>query len=528
MKSLLLIAALLGPADFQQAMLTLCGASCVEELSDDEVQRYHDFVLHPLNLNLAGESRLRSSGLFSPFQLASLLEYRRESGDILSFAELGLVDGFSPALAEALSFFVRLDSSSPPGSRRSSDLRGGITLRGATEEFQKYAGSLRCEASLGETAELKWTSRTTYSKPEIGLGTVSAAIYGRGHLGKVVAGCFNARFGQGLVSWSGFSLSGYSSAASFYRNPSGISPTGAAGAELCGAGADWRLGRYTLSTAWDMRGNGGIVNLSRLGRHSTLGMTATMSAASLDWRVSLPGTSLFGETACSYAGEFSALAGALWVPQYGRKFTMQARWFDRSINKYSGVALGMDTPSCVLTADMALRRDKSQSQHKLLLLLRRDFAGQDSLAIRPSLRFAARLRPADTSPLRSDVRADLSLQRGEWILAGRFNALWCKAFACLGYLEGAYSAEKFQLWLRGGLFRADNWDDRIYAYERDAPGSFNVPAYYGRGCNASLYLVWHLSRRHSLWLRAETVDYPWNPAPKEGRTRLSLQYRWKL
>ena len=33
---------------------------------------------------------------------------------------------------------------------------------------------------------------------------------------------------------------------------------------------------------------------------------------------------------------------------------------------------------------------------------------------------------------------------------------------------------------------ADNWNDRIYCYERDAPGSFNIPAYYGRGWAASL------------------------------------------
>ncbi len=528
MKSLLLIAALLAPADFQQAMLMLSGASCVEELADDEVQHYQDFALHPLNLNLSGESRLRSSGLLTPFQIASLLEYRRESGDVLSFAELGLIDGFSPALAEALSFFVCLDTSSPPGSRRSSAFHNSLTLRGSTDEFQQYAGSLRYEASLGETAELRWTSRTTYSEPELKIGTISAAIYGRAVLGKLVAGNFNARFGQGLVSWSGFSLSGFSSAASFYRNQSGISVTGAAGAQLFGVGADWQLGRYTLSTAWDMRGSGGIVNLSRLWRRSTLGMTATMNAASIDWRIPLPGASVFGEAACSYRGELSALAGALWIPRYGRKFTIQARFFDKSVKKYSGVALGMDTPSCVLTADLSRRRDKAQSQHKLLLLLRRDYAVSDSLTLKPSLRLSSRLRPADENPLKNDLRADLSLQKGKWILAGRFDALWCEAFACLGYLEGAYSAEKFKLYLRTGLFRIDKWNDRIYVYERDAPGSFNVPAYYGRGWNASIYLTYHIGKAHSLWLRAETINYPWNPTAKDGRARLSLQYRWEL
>ncbi len=527
MKSLLLLLALIGPV-FSEAVLRISGASCIEELSEEELQHYQTLVQHPLNINRAGESRLRSSALFSAYQIASLLDYRRESGDILSVRELGLVDGFSPALAESLSLFVCLESSAPPGHREDINYHSSLTLKGSMRNPEQYAGGLRYEASLGERAELRWTSRTTYSNPEPGPGTVSAAYYGKGFLGKVVAGHFNARFGQGLVSWSGFSLSSFSSAASFYRNPGGLSVTGAAGAELCGAGADWNLGRYTLSTAWDVAGSGGIFNLSRLGRHSTLGMTASMSAASLDWRLSLPQTSIFGEAACSYGGKVSALAGALWVPQYGRKYTLQARWYDASYPEYSGIALGMDRPLCILTADFAFRRDKSQARHRLLLQLRKEYLAADSLLLKPALRFAARYQPSESNPLRAELRSDLSAQRRGWTLAGRLDALWCKAFACLGYLEGAYSAERVSLWLRGSLFRIDNWDDRIYVYERDAPGSFNVPAYYGRGWSASLFLAWHINKSHSLWLRVESVAYPWNSVPKDGRTQLSLQYRWKL
>ena len=41
---------------------------------------------------------------------------------------------------------------------------------------------------------------------------------------------------------------------------------------------------------------------------------------------------------------------------------------------------------------------------------------------------------------------------------------------------------------RLGCYMVDNWDDRIYVYERDAPANFNVPAYYGRGLWTSLYV----------------------------------------
>ena len=46
----------------------------------------------------------------------------------------------------------------------------------------------------------------------------------------------------------------------------------------------------------------------------------------------------------------------------------------------------------------------------------------------------------------------------------------------LSYLEGTYKYEVMTLHLRQGLFLINNWDDRIYAYEHDAPGSFTVPA----------------------------------------------------
>lgn len=78
------------------------------------------------------------------------------------------------------------------------------------------------------------------------------------------------------------------------------------------------------------------------------------------------------------------------------------------------------------------------------------------------------------------------------------------------------------------MFMIDKWDDRIYVYERDVPGSLNVPAYYGRGWNASLYSGWKINRNHSLWLRLEIIDYPWNLQPKQGKATARLQYRWTI
>ena len=87
MKRLLLFLALSGPPEAEKALLTLTGASCVEELSEDEIQRFQSLAAHPVDLNQAGRSRLLATGLLTPFQVASLLDYRSRTGAVLSWSE---------------------------------------------------------------------------------------------------------------------------------------------------------------------------------------------------------------------------------------------------------------------------------------------------------------------------------------------------------------------------------------------------------------------------------------------------------
>ena len=46
---------------------------------------------------------------------------------------------------------------------------------------------------------------------------------------------------------------------------------------------------------------------------------------------------------------------------------------------------------------------------------------------------------------------------------------------------------KFNAYFRWTVYKVDNWDDRIYVYERDLPGMFTSPAAYGR--TSAVYLV---------------------------------------
>ena len=616
--------------DYQQAVLILSGASCLEELAEDELLRYQSLSSHPVDLNLAGRSRLLATGLLTPYQVASLLDYRERTGSVLSWSELALVDGFSAEFVSALREFAVLGVGSsrlghePPGHRESRRFSGSVTVRGAARASAAFsdlddaswsgAGGVKVEASVGERAAVFFSARNTLSEQQIGSPTFSAAYYGRRALGQVIVGHFNARFGQGLVQWSGFQLSGYNSVGAFRRNGTGFSPTGSFSPSLLGIASDWYFGTWRLSAAYSVGstwkdfgalfgggsgGSGGlaglwgggmagvfgggmpILNLTRTWRSVTAGLTATASAASLEARLSLPSWSLFGEVACSYAGAVSAVGGAVYVPSYGHRLGLLARWYGPSDKRYSGLAVGYEGPSLSWTADAGLRTDTRAAQYKSVLqwkpevdLSRSADASAEGAAVRlspvpstvtlrPSLRLAARLRPSDaasvlsstlaagpTAPgsvsvegaaapssmdwdawrreaLRLEGRGTVVLELGPWTVGGRYDAVWGHGFAWSWYAEAGRKTERFALWARSGIFKVDDWDDRIYVYERDAPGSFTVPARYGRGWNASLYAAWQPSRHHSFWLRLETVQYPWNLTPKDGRLEARLQYRYK-
>ena len=73
------------------------------------------------------------------------------------------------------------------------------------------------------------------------------------------------------------------------------------------------------------------------------------------------------------------------------------------------------------------------------------------------------------------------------------------------------------------MFRIDDWDDRIYVYERDAPGAFNIPAYYGRGLWGALNVGWRCTRSIRLYGRVALTSYPFMKSKKSGRAELKLQ-----
>ena len=86
------------------------GVSSEEEISSEEYELLQDALRHPIKINLMSKSRLIASGLFTPYQAASLVDYRKRFGNVFSFAELASVDGFGQQCVEVLKPFLSLDS----------------------------------------------------------------------------------------------------------------------------------------------------------------------------------------------------------------------------------------------------------------------------------------------------------------------------------------------------------------------------------------------------------------------------------
>lgn len=596
-----------GADSFRDAVLLLSGASSMEELSAEELERYEDLRRKPLDLNRCSRSRLLACGLFTPFQVASILEQRRQSGEILSLTELMLIEGFTSRKVDALRHFIVIRAEDGPiGAKKlrpelDLELRGAVSVpvpdsRSKDRGEQRTGYGSKFHLSLGQRAELSIVGRKSYDSGRFGPVSASAVYYGRRYLGKVVLGAFNARFGEGLTQWSGFSLSSLSSVASFRKSGSGLSPSASFSPGMTGMAADFNLRRFTLSTAIGCApealaklglftkasgstapgstapGIAALADLSWTGRLIHAGVTATCEAAGVHFLGSLPNLSLFGETSLTYKGAFSAIAGTVWTPEYARKFALQLRWFDPSIKgKNSGAAFGFELPDWCFTLDARYRADTRKQKYRGFLRYSKEIilparprapssvpppevnlpdisshpvteqpatvpeasAGSASVSVPArsltvSARLAANYAPGEAHPTRVELRSELAFTSGAWKFSTRLDGIYCASFAFHAFLEAGYLTPKLSSYLRLGGFLIDNWDDRIWVYERDAPGSFTVPAYYGRGVHCSLYCAWKPSRHHSLYLRTSLVSYPGNPTPKNGKFEFKLQYRLRI
>lgn len=525
-----------------QAILVITGASSMDELDETTVERFDYFAVHPLNINAASAAKLVSSGLFSSYQAASILEYRSRTGDIVSVAELSAVDGIGQRYADALREYVAFDMSRPVGTPGSDSLRISHNLTVRTQcrtDDWKLSGGFKYSVGVGNNAGLFWASRITRTERNPGPGIISGEYFGR-HW-QFVAGDFGMRLGQGLLVWSGFSMSGVGSAAALSRNASGLYASHSSSPMFRGAGASFSYGEWTgtAAFAWPFAALGCV--RCRFGRMDA-GLNVCLAngnpGVSGDFRIGFNGWSLFGE--CAWCGAPAAAAGVYIVPAYGTVLSVQLRYLPtgysavcagpvsstgRKKDEY-GISAAFQSDGLSVTADASYKPSLEAGHFRLLSERSWRVPLGPSAEFEPSVRAALRFHPRDKDKWRGELRSDLGFSAGRLGATLRCHALWCTSLAWMTYVEASFKSA-FSAYLRAGLFRVDNWNDRIYCYERDAPGNFNNQALYGRGWNASAFVSWKVNRVHSLYLRLSAVAYPWSSG-RQGYGEARIQYALNL
>ena len=541
MKTLLFLCLFaLSYGSIEDAMLVISGASCIEELTEDAVSMFEHYAEHPIDLNAASERKLVSSGLMSSYQAASLCEYRKRSGDVLSWQELAFVDGFSGQYARALESFAVLRQRGVPGAAEADGIRGDITLFGGAsiptaatisdKESVLFKYGLRAALKFKGKYELMWNTRTTFSSPKLGIGTISAGWEGR--RGKLILGHYNSRFGQGLVSWSGFKLSGFSSMSAFSRNGSGVSPTSSAAAELMGIAGSLYIGHGELNAGISVPTKDALINYSFYRKRYNAGATISTKGVSLSERISLRHFSIFSELAWSYSGGPAVEGGVLWVPVYGVSLALNGRYHSPGWNKYSGIAFGAEGKGIFFSLDYSSNPVRKKERLKAVLTAGKEFSAGEWV-LKPIFGTSVTKAFGADDNCRTDLRLDILSQCRMWRMNVRGNALFGNSFAWLAYLETAAVTGSFSAYLRMTGFDVKQWNDRIYSYERNAPGNFSIPAYYGKGANVSAYVAMKAGGgktrcRHHVWIRAEYTLYFKGSARRTSGAGCVLQYKFQF
>ena len=554
-----------------EAIMALLGITDIEEADQYEVERLSDLLEKPLKLNLASASRLSSCGLFTAYQTASIIDYRLRHGDILSYAELSLLDGFSEDHVRLVKPFVSLASGELPSVRSvgmQHELRVRSGIRPGESGQWNYALKYSLESSAGISGGVGMSGPSSAAgvHPESFSGGVEYDF--RKFPLRLIAGDFNARFGQGLALWNGMSMSGLSSPSTFMRRSSGFSRSSSftGNYSMTGVAGSAMLNRLIFNASVAFPGIRSaraspeevtilpMMNLIWNFRNGQVGATHYMEfrddmadmKTSVDMAWCLNGTDAFAELAYDWVAKVPAgLAGVsfpigesfrsaamlrIYPSAYNAERSGAQRSTTKCSNEYSvtlaGEYLSPDrVHSATLSADMAYfpepKSKTSADDYQVKVLAVWQWTGENMSL---KMRLSERVRSWGYAA-RTDFRTDVSLPLDEFVLNMRANLLHCKSLAALVYCEGGYVGESLSAYLRAGLFRVDNWDDRIYVYERDAPGGFNVPAMYGRGVWTAATASWKLSRWLKLYARAAFTAYPFMSAEKKkpGRAELKLQ-----
>ena len=208
----------------------------IEQIAED----LESFLQNPININTATADDLAKLHFLNEFQIASLTEYVRRNGPMLTIYELAMVDGFDQtdifrllpfvtiaSVGEELRFSLKravkygrnelFSRVSLVGEEQDGFASVSDSVRQAAPEkhypgnrakiFSRYSFNFNRQLMAGVTAEKDPGEQFFRGHQRKGFDFYSAyaSIHDIGMVETLIIGDFQAKFGQGLVAWSGMS-----------------------------------------------------------------------------------------------------------------------------------------------------------------------------------------------------------------------------------------------------------------------------------------------------------------------------------
>lgn len=578
-----------------------------------------DLLENPLKINEASLLRLEEFPLFTRFMAASLYDYIKRNGAILSSYELSAVPGFNKEVAEALAPF--LDLSAERGIRIRElpvILKGGrsqLLMRGSAftkrqqgylpisaEEWKRRPNS-RYHGPPGRVyAQYKFEvpgairlSLTTEKDPGERIGDyvgLSLQAEGLGPVVKIIAGDFTARFGQGLVLWNSPSLFSSSGSSSLIKQDFGISSYSSTDENRAfrGVGITTGKGKINISLIASSRRidarivNEGFTSLLNTGLHNTVttrerrkNLNLSLSGLNISYgaerirtgltlslyRYSFPyagrdsvqidrqrrfgnfggnlGTDiyaiagnfrLFGEISSDIGLHPAILAGILWRRGYNLDFSVAGRYYSAlHLSPFGGAISRSGNMRNEKGADFVINW-RSNGSSKI-----RGWVSWIYGMSFPRVGAEAEF-PLDNSfkiKIKSDIREErgaVRLQvdwtnggtitlstRGEATLAG-FGKDLTSGWMVYSELIAREPSGVADGSARISFFNTPEWDNRVYAYERDMLYGFSIPALYGQGFRCYINMHFRVFKWMDIWLKGSMWHYLDRESTGEGPSKM--------
>lgn len=334
------------------------GEENVDGAMEDLAVHLAYYKRHPLNINSATRRELERSGLFTEFQIESLLKYIGRTGAVLSFAELSLLYGFNEDLVKRIAPYIvlgekkrvsrgfRYDVSSDIYARYTGTLEQQSVTRKQLQQTKVYEEALNSHSTASsfglsketylarmkayyadrvEVAALWSGSAIASTSGKSGVRRVSAERFisggvsvkdlsiGRLKIDRVVVGDFAAKFGQGLSVWNGFTYSGVDENYGFSKRGEAISLYNSSDTTktLRGGSLSLSMGKVSYSGGYAVEKK---LLLNRLSYNGSLFKIALNHSQrenappilSMDVKTGIGVTRLFGEGAWNYTTNATA------------------------------------------------------------------------------------------------------------------------------------------------------------------------------------------------------------------------------